>query len=140
MKLALRNDPFNWMNRVFNNDDNWVSDWNWTDENQLDMWEEEDKIHVKVKAPDFEEKDIDISVENNVLTITGKKEEKVEEEDKKKKFYRREFSTRSFTRSVSLPTGVAVDKAEAKFKNGVLKLVMPKTEEAKPKKITVRAE
>ncbi len=135
MKLALRRDP---MSR-FINDDDWFG-WDHVEENQMDMWEEDDKIHVKVKAPDFKEDDIEVSIENNVLTITGKKEYTEEEEDKKKKFYRKEFATQSFTRSATMPAPVKAEEADASFKGGVLQVVVPKSEEAKPKKIVIKGE
>jgi HSP20 family protein len=117
--------------------DNDLLDINW-DDTQLDMYEEGDNVIVKLKAPGFDEKSIDISIEENTLTITGNLEKEEEEEDKKRKIYRKEIRTESFTRSVSLPCKVKAERAEAKFKNGILHLVLPKAEESKPKKISVQ--
>lgn len=111
---------------------------NW-DDTQLDMYEEGDKIIVKLKAPGFDEKNIDISIEGNTLTITGNLEQEDHEEDKKRKFYRNEIRVQSFTRSVSLPAKVEANQADAHFKNGILHLALPKAEEAKPQKITIKA-
>ncbi len=108
-------------------------------ENQLDMYEEGDDVVVKVKAPGFKEENIDITVEEGTVCITGKIEEKEEEEDKKKKFYRKEFTSQSFTRRVDLPVRVKAEKAEAEYDNGVLTLTLPKAEEAKPKSVKVKA-
>jgi len=107
---------------------------NW-DDTQLDMYEKDDKVIVTLKAPGFDEKSIDISIEDNTLTITGTVEAADEEEDKKRKYYRKEIRKQSFARSVSLPTRVIADKAEAEFKNGMLHLTLPKAAEALPKKI-----
>lgn len=108
-------------------------------ENELDMYEEEDTVVVKVKAPGFKEENIDITVEDGVVTITGKIEAEEEEEDKKKKYYRKEFTSQSFTRRVDLPVRVQPEQAEADYENGVLTLTLPKAEEAKPKAIKVKA-
>jgi len=108
-------------------------------ENELDMYEEEDNVVVKVKAPGFKEEDIDITIENNNVCITGKVEEEKKEENKKKKFYRREIRSQSFTRRVDLPIQVKADQAEAEFDDGVLTLTLPKAEEAKPKTVKVMA-
>ena len=136
MKLTLR-DPFTSLGRFQNalvDDDFFNLNW---DDTQLDMYEEEDKIVVKLKAPGFDEKSIDISVEGNALTITGNVERQEEEEDKKKKYYRKEITSQSFTRSISLPAKVIAESAEGNFKNGILNLNLPKAEESKPKKIQI---
>lgn len=108
-------------------------------ENELDMYEDGDNVIVKVKAPGFTEENIDITVEDGTVTITGKIEEENEEENKKKKFYRKEFKSQSFTRRVDLPVRVKAEAAEADYENGVLILTLPKAEEAKPKAIKVKA-
>lgn len=108
------------------------------DDTQLDMYEKDDKVIVTLKAPGFDEKSIDISIEDNTLTITGTAEATDEEEDKKRKYYRKEIRKQSFARSVSLPSRVIADKAEAEFKNGMLHLTLPKAEESLPKKIQVK--
>jgi HSP20 family protein len=108
------------------------------DDTQLDMYEKDDKVIVTLKAPGFDEKNIDISIEDNTLSITGTAEVTEEEEDKKRKYYRKEIRHQSFARSVSLPTRVIADKAEAEFKNGMLHLTLPKAAEALPKKIQVK--
>jgi HSP20 family protein len=107
-------------------------------ENEMDMYEENDTIVIKVKAPDFKEDNIDITIEDSTVIVTGKMEEKDEEKDKKRKYYRKEFKSQSFTRKVDLPTRVKADQADATFKNGVLTLKLPKAEEAKPKTIKVK--
>jgi HSP20 family protein len=108
-------------------------------ENEIDMYEEGDNVVIKVKAPGFKEDNIDITIEDGTVVITGKIEEKEEEEDKKKKYYRKEFKSQSFTRRVDLPVRVKADKAEADYDDGILTLTLPKAEEAKPKAVKVRA-
>lgn len=106
-------------------------------ENELDMYEEGDNVVIKVKAPGFKEENIDITIEDGSVVITGKMEEEETEEDKKKKYYRKEFKSQSFTRKVDLPVRVKADVANAEYDNGVLTLTLPKAEEAKPKAIKV---
>jgi HSP20 family protein len=97
----------------------------------VDIFEEDGDVIVKAELPGMEKKDIDVKLTDNTITISGekKKEEKVEKKD----FYRMERSYGSFTRSFGLPSEVQTDKAKAQFKNGILEVRVPKTEEAKMK-------
>jgi HSP20 family protein len=97
----------------------------------VDVFEEKDEVVVKAELPGMGKEDIDVKVTDDVITISGekKKEEKVE----KKNYYRMERSYGSFTRSLRLPAEVQTEKASAKFKEGVLEIRLPKTEEAKKK-------
>src|SRR3990172_9178577 len=89
MRLAIRRDPFNWMKMMTDEDPfNWVD---YTDDVEMDVYEEGDNVIVKVKAPGYEEKALDISVEGNNLTVTGKTETEEEEKDKDRKYYRKEI-------------------------------------------------
>ena len=108
-----------------------------TNPGEIEMYEDEDSVVVKMKAAGFKSEDIDISVEGKLLTITGKVEEEKVEDDKKRKYYYREMSNESFSRTISLPTTIKSDSVNAEFKNGILKITMPKVEEAKPKKISI---
>jgi len=108
-----------------------------TNAGEIEMYEDTDDVVVKMKAAGFNPEDIEISIEGKVLTITGKVEDEVEEEDKKRKYYYKEMRNESFTRSISLPTSVKSDEVKAEFKNGILKIKMPKVEEVKPKKISI---
>lgn len=129
-------DPYTLARRMRDFDGSWdMLEW---DDTQLDMYEEENKVVVNIKAPGFDEKNIDITIENNSLTVTGNVETKEEEEDKKKKYYRKEISRKSFTRTVSLPSRVMADKANAQFRNGILEIILPKAEESKPKKVNIQ--
>jgi len=104
---------------------------------QVDMYEDKDNIVVKLKIAGYPKDSIDISIESGRLTVKGNVTNEEKEEDKDKKYYRKEISVMSFTRSVDLPVAVLSDKAVASFKDGMLQVVLPKSEEAKPKKIKV---
>ncbi len=105
---------------------------------QMDLYEEGDNVVAEIKAPGFEQDHLDIRVEANQLTVSGNVEDV--EEEKKRKYYRKEMRNLSFTRTCDLPVAVDANKADATFKNGVLKIVLPKREEAKPKQIQVKIE
>lgn len=100
----------------------------------LDVVEQDDEFAVTVDLPGVSEKDIDITVANNVLTIRGEKSEEQEEDGR---YYRKETWSGTFQRTVSLPNTVDADKVEASMKNGVLTVHLPKREEAKPRRISV---
>ncbi len=102
-----------------------------------DVYTNNDKeLVVEAHMPNFEEKDIDVHVDNGYLVIRAEKHEK--EEDKKKKYVVRESSS-SFYRSVMLPKHANQDKIEADMKDGVLKVVVPFKELPQPKKIAIKA-
>jgi len=107
---------------------------------QMDLYEEGDHIVAEVYAPGFDKDDIDIRVEANKLLISGQAKEVEEDTKKKRKYYRRETRNLSFTRTCDLPVPVDASKAEAKFKDGVLRVALPKREEAKPKQIEVKVD
>lgn len=118
-------------------DDEMFVDW---DDTQMDMYEKDDHFVINLKAPGFDAKNVDISVEGNIVTITGKAEAKEEEKDESKKYYKKEIRTQSFTRSVSLPRKIDADKIQASFKNGILDIKLPKATEEMPKKISIKPE
>jgi HSP20 family protein len=102
---------------------------------------EETKNHLVLTAelPGLREEDVEIEVENNVLTLRGRKEEVREEKDEPRyHVWERRYGT--FQRSFSLPRTVSSDKIAATFENGVLRVEMPKATEAKARKIEIRAE
>jgi HSP20 family protein len=107
--------------------------------NKIEMYEDGDDIVVKIEAPGFKSDDFNIDIEDNVLTVSGFVKNETEEEDKKKKYYYKEISQESFSRAVRLPVRVKADNADAEYKEGMLVIRVPKAEEAKPKKITVKA-
>lgn len=106
----------------------------------VNVIENNDEFRIEVAAPGLDKKDFKIDLENNVLTISSEKEMKDEETDKNGKFMRREFSYSSFKRSFSMPQSVEAEKINAKHKDGVLYISIPKREEAKqkpPKQISI---
>lgn len=100
----------------------------------VDIDETEDAFIVKAELPGVEKDDVSVNVDNGVLTIKGEK--KIETEDKK--CHRVERAYGSFIRSFTLPQEINAEKIEAEYKNGVLNLTIPKSEEAKPKQIEVK--
>jgi len=101
----------------------------------VDVYEDEHKITLKIEVPGIDEKDIDIRVENNVLTVTG--ERKFEKEEKEENYRRVERHYGSFTRSFTLPNTVDAENISADYDRGVLKVQLAKKAEAKPKQIKV---
>ncbi|HYL09908.1 MAG TPA: Hsp20/alpha crystallin family protein [Candidatus Acidoferrales bacterium] len=101
----------------------------------VDIYETEHELVVKADVPDVDEKDLDVRVENNILTIHGERkfEKKVNEDN----YLRVERAYGSFSRSFSLANTVNTDAIKAEYRNGVLTLTIPKREEAKPKQIKV---
>lgn len=102
----------------------------------LDLAETEAALEVRMDIPGMEPKDIDIQVNGNLLTISGERKE--EKEEKGKTYHRIERRTGSFSRSVTLPCPVKEDAVDAQYKSGILTVKLPKTEEAKAKKISVK--
>jgi len=104
----------------------------------LDVFEEKDEIVVKAELPGMDKENIEVNLTDNLLTIKGEK--KKEEEIKEENYYRCERSYGSFVRSIELPKAVRSDKVKASFKNGILEVRAPKTEEAKAKEIKVKVD
>jgi HSP20 family protein len=101
----------------------------------VDIYEDQHGIQLKLEVPGIDEKDLDIQVENNVLTVSG--ERKFEQEQKEENFHRIERRYGSFTRSFTLPQTVDGEKITADYNSGVLSIRLAKREEAKPKQIKV---
>ncbi|MET0254026.1 MAG: Hsp20/alpha crystallin family protein [Terrimicrobiaceae bacterium] len=102
----------------------------------VDITEDDKEYLIKAELPEVKKEDVKVTVENGTLTITG--ERKFEKEEKGKKYHRIERAYGSFMRSFTLPEGAAGDKVSADFKDGVLKVHLPKSAEAKPKSIDVK--
>lgn len=104
----------------------------------LDVYETDSDCVVTAAVPGVKPEDIEISVQGNVLTIRG--ETKSEEENTRGNYHVRERRVGSFSRQIQLPIPVKTDAAEAKFDNGILTLRLPKTEEARERKIKVQVQ
>jgi HSP20 family protein len=102
----------------------------------VDVKETQDALQFHVELPGLKKEDVEITIENNILTIAG--ERKFEKETKDENYHRLERSYGAFSRSFTLPTGVRSEQVEAKFENGVLAVTLPKQEESKPRKISIR--
>ena len=103
----------------------------------INMYQTDNDIVVKAALPGIKADEVQINVTGDVLTIKG--EVKNEEENKDKSWHMREQRWGAFERSVRLPTDVVSDKARADFENGILTITLPKSEEVKPKTITIKA-
>jgi HSP20 family protein len=105
----------------------------WTPD--VDIAETKEALTIKAEVPGMESKDIQVTLENGVLTLRGEKRQEMEEKDER--LYRSERHYGSFVRSLRLPANVDASKVTAAFKNGVLTVVMPKTAEARGKAIPI---
>jgi HSP20 family protein len=101
----------------------------------VDIYEDEHTIAVKMEVPGIDEKDIDVRIDNNTLTVHG--ERKIEKEEKEENFRRVERQYGSFTRSFTLPSSVDTAQVSARYDKGVLEIKLAKKAEAKPKQIKV---
>jgi len=104
----------------------------------IEVYEEKDDVVVKAELPGIKKEEIEVNITENFLTIKGEK--KKEQEVKEKDHYYSERSYGTFERSVEIPRAVHADKARASFKDGILEIRLPKTEEAKRKEIKLRIE
>ena len=101
----------------------------------VDIYEDEHNITLKLEVPGIDEKDFDVRIDNNTLTVHG--ERKIEKEEKEENFRRVERRYGSFTRSFTLPSSVDPAQVSADYNRGVLKIKLAKKAEAKPKQIKV---
>lgn len=103
---------------------------------EMDVSETEDAYEIDASVPGIKPEDIDVTLDNNVLTIRG--QTKAEREEKGKTYHVRERRMGSFARSITLPSTVSADRIDARYEDGVLKLRLPKAEEARPKRIEIK--
>ncbi|MGH9706686.1 MAG: Hsp20/alpha crystallin family protein [Candidatus Acidiferrales bacterium] len=101
----------------------------------VDIYENENELVIKADLPDINEKDLDVRVENNTLTVRG--ERKFEQEVKEENYLRVERAYGSFSRSFNLPSSVNTEAIKAEYKNGVLTVALPKRAESKPKQVKI---
>ena len=104
---------------------------------KVNVTENENFFHLEAATPGMQDKDINIEVHNDVLTIKGHKED--ESDIKKENYHIREFSSQNFERSFKLSDRIDTDKVTAKIDNGVLRVDLPKHEQTKPQKIEVQS-
>ncbi len=103
----------------------------------VNLWTDEDKLGLTAELPGFATKDIDVAVHGRTLTLSGSVKQKEPEE--KHKYHRRERERTGFHRTIELPHEVDADKVEAKLEKGILAVVLPRAEQDKPKRISVKA-
>lgn len=131
----------NRMNRIFDdffapalNTDAELAVQNWNP--SADVYEEDTQYVIKAALPGIDKKDIHIDFENNTLVLKGERTE--DKEVKEENYYRKEMAYGKFQRSFALPEGVEADSIKADYKDGVLKITIPKPETKQPKTITVQ--
>lgn len=104
----------------------------------VDIYENKDQIVLEAELPGMKREDFDLSVENNVITLRG--ERKFEKKDESDNYHRVERAYGSFLRSFTLPNTVTAEGATAEYNNGVLRVVLPKREETKARRIEIKSE
>lgn len=107
----------------------------WDFDPVVDIYDNDDALVIQAELPGLEKKDIVVDVKNNILTLSG--ERSSDHEVNEEKYYRKERTFGRFERTFTLPIDVDPEKIDANYKNGVLKVVIPKPEKQKPKQITV---
>ncbi|HVO11522.1 MAG TPA: Hsp20/alpha crystallin family protein [Vicinamibacteria bacterium] len=130
------------MNRIFDDafrgarqgDDDWALGGTWAP--PVDIYEHDGNLVLKAELPGIDPKDVDVRVENNVLSLRG--ERRFDQEVKRESCHRVERAYGTFSRSFTLPNVVDTGNIKAEFKDGVLRVTMPKREEAKPKQIQIQ--
>jgi HSP20 family protein len=138
MALLLRPEPFSQeVNRLFNTlfDAGESADQRWVP--AMDLVEGDDHFLLKADLPGLGEDDVSIEIQDNTLTVSG--ERKAEHETREDGWYRVERSFGRFNRSLTLPEGVDADAVSAEFDKGVLSVRIPKPEERKPRRVSIKA-
>jgi HSP20 family protein len=138
MALLMRPEPFSEFNRLVNNllapgeggaSQRWMP--------PMDLVEADDHFVLKADLPGLAEDDVSIEVQDNNLTVSG--ERRAEHEERQRGWYRVERSFGRFSRSLTLPEGVDQEGIDARFDKGVLEVRIPKPEERKPRRVSIRA-
>ncbi len=108
---------------------------------KVNVYEKDDVVHVEAELAGYTAEDVDISVTGDVLKLTANKKEQIENKDTKdgRRYFISEISEKSFTRTLTLPYEVVTDNVQASFKDGVLRIALPKSEKALPKTIKIEA-
>ncbi len=103
---------------------------------RINLEENDNEWILTAELPGVKKDDVTVNFQDNLLTLTGEK--KFEKEDKKKHFHRIERSYGQFSRSVQIPSSIVLDKIDARYEDGILNIILPKAEDAKPKQIAVK--
>ena len=122
------------LSRVFGDEGIARGAWNPT----VDIYENKDQIVLEAELPGMNREDFDLSIENNIITLRG--ERRFEKKDESDNYHRVERAYGTFTRSFTLPQTVSAEGANAEYKNGVLRVTLPKREEVKARRIEVKGE
>ena len=130
------------MNRIFDEafrgnrqgEEDWALGGSWAP--PVDIYEKDGTLVLKAELPGVDAKDVDVHVENNVLTLRGQRN--FDQETKRESYHRVERAYGAFSRSFTLPNVVDTQNIKAEFKDGVLQVMLPKREEAKPKQIQIQ--
>jgi HSP20 family protein len=130
----------NTINRLFDNfiyptvrSDETLSDWDWNP--VVDIYEHEENIVITAELPGVDKKDMTVDVKDGILTLKG--ERSTHNEVKEDNYYRQERCYGKFERSFTLPVEIDPEKITADYKDGVLKIDIPKTEKSKPKQVSI---
>jgi HSP20 family protein len=133
-QLAAAREPmYRLFDTFFSNGGEDLASRTWTP--PVDIQETDDSYRIHAELPGLSKDDIQITLENNVLRLSG--ERKFEKDVKEENYHRIERTYGTFSRSFALPSLVSSDKVEAKFENGVLSILVPKAEQAKPRHIAI---
>lgn len=137
----VRNNPFRELQRMERDLDKfWQNGWGlmptFTDASAMDMYEENGKLIAEVNLPNFKKDEVNVTADKGVLEVSAEHKEKEEEKGKRRYFFRE--SSNQYFRRVALPEGVNANKAEASFKDGVMKVTMPLAATKKAKAVTVK--
>ena len=104
---------------------------------QLDMYEDEGNLYIEIKSPGFKKEDIEISLEGDMLTVFGKNSFEEELSNESRNYYIKEIKNEEFRRTVALPVKIDPNKSDAKVKDGIVKITLPKLPESRPQKISI---
>lgn len=124
-----------WMDRFFNNESVWSAEGRRLMP-AMNLEESKDGFHLTLELPGMKKDDINVSLQDNMLTISGEK--KIEDDSNDRNFQHRERIYGQFCRNVELPDMIDADKIQADYENGILRIDIPKSEKAKPKEIEVK--
>lgn len=145
LRSLLPTHPFGLLSHEFDDlinrfGESWGDEWPLAERiPSLDLTESNGTLEAKMDVPGMSPDEIEIEVNGDTLTISGEHKEETKEEDKEKKFHRVERRSGSFRRSVSLPCSVKESEVSAEYKDGVLTITMPKTENARSHRVSIKS-